>query len=357
MNRIFLLVCLGGFMWGSCVSTGESSDNEGDNTFKANRQKEFVNVKVAEVAYGDFPIEIISNGKVNAPHSSEVRFPLSEMIMAINVKNGDNVIKDQVIATLDRSTLERRLQKSQNELDKSTIELNDRLIDYGLNIKDSATIPANIMKTAKVKSGYASAFYDYIEARVLLSKTYIRAPFSGKIANIEAKPYNHSDGFKKLCDVIDDRNIQVDFSILENEYFFVRPGSIIHIKTYDEKNIFTGRIIQINPLVDENGMIKLTGTIENSDAKLVDGMNVKIIIEKRVSDKLFIPKQAIIQRQNRNVVFIYNDGKAHWQYVETGLENSAFVTVRSGLKKGQKVIVSNVINLANNSEVTLDPIN
>jgi len=60
----------------------------------------------------------------------------------------------------------------------------------------------------------------------------------------------------------------------------------------------------------------------------------------------------VVLRQGKEVVFTYEDGKALWNYVKTGLENSSRYTIESGLEPGMEVIVSGNLNLAHETPVT-----
>ena len=57
---------------------------------------------------------------------------------------------------------------------------------------------------------------------------------------------------------------------------------------------------------------------------LMEGMNVEVVIQKEMPDKLIVPKPAVVMRQNQEVLFKYVKGKAFWTYVKTLHENSSF---------------------------------
>lgn len=325
-----------------------------DNTAKNIFKKEAPVVTVAKARLGNFDLEINCNGNVFAINNAEIKFPFSEKISAVLVKNGEVVKKGQLLASLDDTELTKKLARSREAYAKTLIDLDDRLIDYGYRLKDSARIPADIMRMARIRSGYNSAQYDYADAGTALSKTRIVAPFSGKIANLEAREFNTSENFRKLCTLIDDSKMRVEFNVLESEYRFLSKGSLIEIMPYGDGASIKGVVNQINPLVDANGMIKIIGMIDNHAAHLLDGMSVKVIVRKSVPGKLFIPKEAVVQRQDREVVFTYNNGRAKWNYVETDLQNSKYVSIKDGLQEGEQVITSNIINLAHDSEVKID---
>jgi RND family efflux transporter MFP subunit len=297
---------------------------------------------------------VISNGKVSALRHAEIRFPIQESIKSIFVKNGDKVSKGQLLALLNPLDLTSKVERSRSAVEKSLIDLDDRLIDYGYRLKDSAKVPPGILRMAKTRSGYNSAVYDYTDTRTALNKTRIVAPFSGKISDLEAREFNNTDLFKKLCYVIDDSQMQVEFNVLESEYRFLSVGSSLSVIPYGTEAAVFGTVSQVNPVIDASGMIKITGSIRNTGDALLDGMSVKIVVKKAVAGKLFVPKEAVLQRQNRSVVFTYQNGRAKWNYVETGIENTRYVTILSGLAPGQQVIVHNNASLAHDAEVSID---
>ena len=52
-------------------------------------------------------------------------------------------------------------------------------------------------------------------------------------------------------------------------------------------------------------------------------------------------------------MFVYENGRAIWKYVETGFENSREVCIESGLKEGEEAIYENNLGLSHECEVTL----
>lgn len=82
-------------------------------------------------------------------------------------------------------------------------------------------------------------------------------------------------------------------------------------------------------------------------------MNVRVSIQRSLGKQLVIPKEALVLRSGKQVVFTLVDGKAHWNYVATGLENTGFYTIVEGLKEGDVVITGGNINLAHESPVKL----
>jgi len=120
----------------------------------------------------------------------------------------------------------------------------------------------------------------------------------------------------------------------------------------------TWAVTEINPVIHENGMVEVKARISNK-GNLLDGMQVKVSVKKSVPGQLVVPKEAVVLRQNQEVLFRYTNGIAYWTYVQTGLENSQHYTViahpdkGATLEAGDTVIISNNLNLAHESKVVL----
>ena len=115
-----------------------------------------------------------------------------------------------------------------------------------------------------------------------------------------------------------------------------------------------GKVTEVNPKIDENGMVKIKAMTDNPERILVDGMNVNIILKRPIEHKLIVPKSAVLPRQGKKVVFIHENGKAIWRYVTTGVENSEEISIESGLKAGEEVIYENNLGLSHESEVVVN---
>jgi len=331
----------------------ENSEEQKIIPRKSHVQEE-TGVKLFEVKEDLFNGEILTNGKVYAQKKAEILYPVNERLNYIAVQNGSSVRKDQVLARMDVGNLKIRLDQTKDGMVKALNDLDDRLIDQGYRIADSNRVPIEVMKMAKIRSGYNNAFFDYTIAKSNILKTNIIAPFAGKIANLDAKLYEIVNASSKFCTLIDDHKMRAEFFILENEYSDVRRGSELNVYMAGKEGVSNkGVVTEVNPIIDNDGLIKVIGVIDNQTGSLLDGMNIKIVIETPISKQMSVPKQAVLKRQGKEVVFTYLKGKAKWNYVETGQQNSGFIVIRKGLQSGDQVITENNATLSHNSSVNV----
>lgn len=314
-------------------------------------------VTVDTLVRKSFVQELISNGRIAASKRSVLSFPIDGVIVDIRAKNGAYVKEGDVIAHLDTMQYVSQLRQAELALNKAELELYDVLVGLGYNLKDTITVPCDVLDLARVRSGYADAIATLQESKRTLEACYLRAPFSGKIADIGQQLYERTD--HSFCTLLDDSKLNIQFSVLESEYGFVYLGQSIQIVPYaDVQKSLMGRIISINPVVNEYGQIRVDAEVFN-DGTLTDGMNVRVYIRKEIPDQFTVSKSAVVLRDNMEVLFKYVDGRAKWTYVHTINGNSKEYIIipnreRGGeLNPGDLIITSGNLNLAEGSMVTL----
>jgi RND family efflux transporter MFP subunit len=350
-NKIALLLIF--FLAFNCNDKNKEESTEDSALTKIELQGVSITTEVMEPT--DFKKEIIANGLVEALKKSEIRFKTSERIAAIKVKNGQKVNRGQTLAVLDNAILANQLNKAKIDLDKAKNKLQEEKINYGVGGTSNDAIDAKVLKNLKIKSGVYEAKNALENARLLYGQTIIKAPFSGVIANIEVKTGNFITSADIFCTLINSQNLEVVFSVLENELTFIEAKQEVSINPFtDTDSTYKGYITEINPLVDENGLIQVKAKIDTEGAKLFDGMNVKVTASKPIKDVVVIPKEALVLRSNREVVFTYENGLAKWNYVKVLDENSTSYALKEGVKIGDTVIVSGNMNLAHDAKVKVN---
>jgi len=341
----------------SCSRNGRNSESDTQTKLEHSVEQNFVDTIV--LRSGFFAKEILSNGRLHAKQKGELRFPLSGEIAQIFVANGQRVAKGDLIASLNPLEAQLRLVQARQRMDRAEIDLIDVLIGLGFG-SDTTHAPKDALRLAQIRSGYASSKSDLELAQLNLNNMELRAPFAGKIANLNNKAYERaSDPF---CLLIDDSAFEVDFNILESEYDYVKKGQHVNVYPYNSpKSLYSGVITRINPLVDDRGQINIRAEVSNPEGRLIEGQHVKAVVREPVPDKLVVPKNAVVIRDNLNVLFRYNPatGKAVWTYVNIVDSNSESHIVEANTERGAAlnagdiIIVNGHLNLADGSNVII----
>jgi multidrug efflux pump subunit AcrA (membrane-fusion protein) len=82
----------------------------------------------------------------------------------------------------------------------------------------------------------------------------------------------------------------------------------------------------------------VTIQIEGSEARLRPGMTAQVEIEVQERPRaLFVPLQAVFEREGRSVCYVVRRGRLQAQDVVTGPSNQDFVVIETGLREGDRV--------------------
>lgn len=345
------LLCLALILLAACSGAKkEETQEEGIVTVLPDEKNE---VTVTTLKRQAFNHELVSNGKVVAGGMADLRFETTGIVAHIYVKNGDRVRKGQKLAELDKFRIKNKTAQSRDALEKAKLELQDVLIGQGYAVEDTTQIPADIMQLARVKSGYDQSLYQYELARYEEEHATLEAPFDGVVANLFSKPYNAASTSDAFCSVIGTQGMEADFTVLESELPLIKNGDKVVVTPYaDPTARYEGRISEINPLVDDKGMVKVKAVV-SSQGKLFNGMNIRVSVHRSLEGQLVVPKSAVVLRSGKQVIFTLDkNGKARWNYVQTVLENAEHYTlVEDEVKEGAIVIVTGNVNLAHEAPV------
>ncbi len=211
------------------------------------------------------------------------------------------------------------------------------------------------------KSGLNRALIEYERARLNLEYTQIRAPFSGYIADCEINVGSYISAGQKCMKLIDISAIKIVAEVTETQLAKIKTGNIAEVEfvAYPGE-IFKGRVVEMNPYIDiERRVGKVVVLVENIKERIKPGMFANVRIQGDIHrNVLLVPRRAVVMRDNRPVVFLYqsvdeNSGLSKWFYVELGRENEQFYEIKSGINPGDTVIVEGNYNLAHDSKVKI----
>jgi multidrug efflux pump subunit AcrA (membrane-fusion protein) len=97
--------------------------------------------------------------------------------------------------------------------------------------------------------------------------------------------------------------------------------------------------------------------LKNDQGRLRPGMFTRALIAgERFKDRLLVPREAILTRDGRPLIFKVEDGRAKWLYVELGASNDYMVEITGVLQggtldPGDRVIVSDHLTLAHDAKI------
>ncbi len=308
-----------------------------------------VNIDTAEVK--PFYLLIESAGKVTSAKDVVVLSQFQGIIEKANIKEGLYVKKGGTLIVFNQTEALLKYKKAKLDFEKNELEFKNNLIGYPKLLALEEPSKDSLYINLKKGSGLEESGLLLQEAEYALAKTRIKAPFSGFIYDIQVfsgKSVNIGDELFALYN----NEIYVEVNLLESEAVNLSKGDPVLINNSNIQKNFTGNVASINPKVDENGLVKVK--ILTKDSKdLWPGMNVSVEIKIPKGVRLQVPKESLVLRSGKAVVFTLENELAKWNYVTAGLDNGKEVEIIEGIEAGKTVITNNNLQLAHDAPVSI----
>ena len=276
---------------------------------------------------GTAPIEAHDEAEVVAKVGGEVR--------EIYVEEGDTVTAGQVLARLDGDRL--RLELAQTDANLRKLE---RDYNRQLELSQKGLVAKGTAENAKFDLDALRASYD--SARLELSYTQIRAPISGVVSARHIKVGNTIKPNDPTFRVTNLDPLIAYVHVPEKEFRKIaakQPAEVVVDALGGER--FTGVIARISPTVDpQTGTFRAEVEVPDSTRHLKPGMFARVnIVYERRENALQLPRNAILDADGEQSVFVIAGDKAEQRRIKTGLANNGWVEVTEGLKGDERVVV------------------
>lgn len=371
---------VGGALW---RLQGAGENEEGTPVSAADSVREEVRLQAAASAFSTemaVPVEgarirrdtfflwVEAEGNAEAFRRTVLRAQVEGDVEAVAVREGQRVAGGRLVACLDSAPHALDLRARRAERERALAEFRSMLIgeeELGLTEEERE----ERRRQARARSGLAQAEVELEKARYELEATRIRAPFAGRVANLTVGPGDRVSPGDSVAAILDLSRLEVEVRVLQEQVPHLAPGRRARVRfTALPGESFTGRVVSVNPVVDRSsGRVRVTVRLDNPEARVLPGMHAAVeIAGRRHPDRLFVPRDALVERDRRQVVFLFAPedagsatGRAQWRYVGTGLENDRYVEIhpeREGdevPEPGQVVLVDGHTTLAHDARVRL----
>jgi membrane fusion protein (multidrug efflux system) len=193
-----------------------------------------------------------------------------------------------------------------------------------------------------------------IKARIL--ETELRAPFDGIIGLRYLSEGSFATPSTKIARLIKMSPIKLEFSIPEKYADNVDVGFPITFTIDGSNEEYNAKVYAVDPKIDlDTRTIVLRALYPNRKEELKSGRYAKVSIQlAKIADAIAIPTEALIPEMDGERVFIYKKGKAESVRVSTGLRTESKIQITDGLKFGDTLLTTGMMQLRQGLPVVLD---
>lgn len=302
-----------------------SCGNKETQAKPGSENEEAVNIK-PEVIFdiadkGELSYTVESQGIIEADKEFKIQPRISGFLQHWNMYDGKFVrAGDELVSFVDD---EWKLSVKEAE-DRFVKAQSDLAIEKKIRGNGEPNHDNNVELMLKNQSGYTQAEVNLERAKLTLSYTKIRAPFSGliqtKLSYQQGQLINAGTDLGKL---IDQTTARVRLEVLESEIGKIKTGMKVRISHAGNGKVL-GSVISVSPIIDPNTKTgQVTVQFDNQDQKLKAGMTVEgLVMIESVSGKCRVPRSAVLDRDNRQLIFKLNGDEVEWIYVKPTSMNS-----------------------------------
>jgi membrane fusion protein (multidrug efflux system) len=297
-------------------------------------------VVIALAAEKAFMQEIETSGTIEARKAAEAVWETGGLVAEVHVQNGQRIQKGQLLAVLEN-------RQEELQLKKARIALKEKQISY-----ESELLGADSMRRYYLKyhSGLASAEVLMEEAELAFEKTMLRAPISGVLSDLQLSVGRRVKAGEGFCHIWNPDELNFTGHVMETQLGSLQKGQQAMLKPFGSQAIYKAVLQDINTRVNEHGLIEICLRLQKVK-DLIPGRHAKAYIQIPHDQTIVVPKEAVVMRSGKPVVFSYAGGFAKWNYVSTALENAEEIQVIEGLKPQDSIIISNNLQLAHDARV------
>lgn len=294
--------------------------------------------------------------QIRSVKNIEIRAQEKGYLQDIYVDEGQYVKAGQLLFRIMPKIYEAELQKAQAETQAASIELQNTKL-----LADKNIVSKNEQALAQAKLEHAKA--EAALAKLHLSFTEIRAPFSGTIDRIPKKLGSLIDEGELLTSLSDNGQMFAYFNVSEPEYLDyqtnvkVRADSNVTLLLANNTPLqYKGKVEVIESEFDnETGNIAFRARLPNPDKLLRNGETGKVLLTVPVKNALIIPQKATYEIQDKKYVFVVDSQNIvkSREIAITGELPDLYV-VQNGIAENDRILLEGVQKVKDGDKIGFD---
>ena len=284
--------------------------------------------------------KVLTTGTVLANEEVDLKSEVNGKITKILFHEGSYVNEGDLLVKINDADLQAQLQsaKSRLELQKDTEYRQKQLLEKEAISQEDYDMTANQLQVNQAE-------VELIKAQI--DKTEIRAPFSGIVGlkNVsEGSFVNNSTVIASLQNI---NPIKIDFSIPERHSSMVEVGDEINFTISGNNKKYIGKVYAIEPKIDPvTRTLQIRALCSNTGREILPGSFASVeLVLKKIENAILVPSEALIPDIQGQKIFVYRNGIATPQQVETGIRTDKTVQLTSGVSEGDTIITSGMLQL------------
>lgn len=292
-------------------------------------------------------------GNVDTKQNLIIYPEYSGVLSQVYVKSGQKVNKGQILARIDDGGLSNQLaqMETQATLAKTTFERQKNLWDKKIGSE---------IQFLQAKTNYEAQMKAVAQMRAQLGKTIVKAPFSGVIDEVITEKGQVVGPGQQLMRIVNLSDMYVSANVPESFIGKIKNGAIVDVEVKSTGKIYKGKVRQIGNYINPNNRnFSIEVAVPNSDNLLRPNQVAVLKIEDYKKPNAILVPESIVTENAVGEKIIYTvdtsgkEPKAIKKTIVVGLTSGANIEVKSGLNKGEQIIIEGARSVQNGDIVEI----
>lgn len=335
-----------------------------------------------------------ATGYVTARRQATVSAQITGTLIEVLIEEGEHVEAGQVLARLEDTAQRATVAQAEAQLGQAraaTEQYRVQLAQVQRDLTRQKTLvgqkllPEQLLEQTRTQGESLSAQLNtqlqavalaraqVASAQVQLDYTTVRAPFAGVVIAKAAQvgeiisPLSAGGGFTRtgIGTIVDMDSLEVEVDVNESYLNRVHAGADAEavLDAYPDWTI-PARVIAIIPTADRaKATVKVRIGLQQKDPRILPDMGARVSFMEpeslaKEADELptgvLVPASAIVQRNSRSAVFVFNDGRVQLREISAG-QSRGDLRLVEGITAGTRVLRDPPAQLVDGDRVRVKP--
>ena len=292
------------------------------------------------------PLSESAVGTIRAVHETTIGSKLLARVVEVNLKAGQKVQPGDVLIRLDDTDLRAKLQQAKAAVASAEAVYRQAAGDekrYAQLVK-SRTISQQqydnavaTLQSAEADLHRAQAAVNEVQAT--LDWATIRSPIEGTVIDKKVDVGDMVTPGQMLVTLFDPKHMQLVASVRESLTRRLQVGQSIGVQVEGLNKQCSGTVSEIVPEAQSASRSFQVKVIGPCPAGIYSGMFGRILIPLQEEQVLVIPRQAVQEVGQLELVEVVKNGQVSRRTIRTGRTLDENVEVLSGLREGEQVVL------------------
>ena len=344
-------------------------------------------VKVTQVQQRDITPSTLLTGKIQPAMRADLRFELSGQIADRYIEPGQQVVKDDILLTMDDGDYQDRYQEAiaELELEKANVERDRQQLklireEIAIQQREVKRLEQLGQKSLASKSNYDTALKTVLQlkseesrlrssvnasgsklqlreskvnmARRNLERTRLRAPFNATVNQVQYDIGDYARSGEVAVELVQLDEMDLYLDVTGTLMSTLSVGQTIDMKIRAEDH--QGKIISIEPDPDADTMTHAIHVRLPGDGLYSGQLAQAILPSEQLTQVSVVPLSAILYEQGESYVYRIDSENRLQRVAVTLLARQEESQAIAGISPGETIVARDVTSLTEGQEVSIE---